>query len=1286
MILSKDGHNRSFDSESSGTVSGEGAGAVVLKRYTKALEDGDQIYAIIKGSAINNDGDRKVGFTAPSVDGQSDVIRLAHQAANVNPESISYIEAHGTATKLGDPIEVLALTQAFGKNGSKHYCALGSVKSNIGHLDTAAGVAGFIKTVLCLKNKTLVPSLHYTTPNPEINFKESPFYVNTELKNWQVDNFPLRAGVSSFGIGGTNAHVIVEEAPLSAVRTEAVSYELIPLSAKTSGALKRQQENLKRFLEVNKSINLGDVAWTLQNRKVFSHRSSFVAQTIGEAIESLENTKGRTPQLRSIINQEKKVVFMFSGQGSQYENMGLDLYTIEGSVFKKTIDECFELSKQFTTIDFKKILYPIESDKSTLINETINTQPILFMFEYSLAKEMEYYGIVPDEMIGHSIGEYVAACFSGVLTLADALKMVIKRSALMQSLPKGSMLAVNSSVDQIKKYLTKEIDLAALNSPDNCVVSGSTASINALVKRLEKDAVQSKLLQTSHAFHSSQMEPMLEEFLRSIESIEINSARIPYLSNLTGKRITVNNLKEKKYWSDHIRGTVKFSEGIDELLSQGDSVFIEIGPGNSLTNFVHQHLKENKTGEVYSLIRRHDRMENGKAFFLNTISSLWESGLDIKLTHLVSGRMNHKLSLPTYPFEKIKYPVGEGGLKAVSERILQLNEEKRLDESQWYYEPSWKSAPLNFEIHSNPTEQYLVFCDQGEVGIQMVGLLRKIVDKIVVVRIGSNYKKTDDNVFEINPYHYEDYEELFNELKKKNIHTTHIIHLMSLEQDVSELARREDIEKNKVFGFYSLLHITKELSKFDNQAPLNLAVITNNLEDIFSGKIIHPSKAIVNGIITVIAQENPFIKCKLIDLSEETIQAEGIVNLIKEVRTEIQDRFIVYRNNIRWIRDYNPVKISSSNSFKESKIRNGGTYLITGGLGNLGFILAKHLLKRYNANLILVGRINLSQLDLNDDLTAYENKKHNRLRELKQIGSVSYHAVNSLDLFSMQEVIEKSESEFGRINGVIHAAGLVEGNSFKGMNFISVEECEAQFESKLAGTQVLGELFKNKELDFCLFTSSLSSIIGGKEFSAYASANAYLDYFSRKGIIKNSISINFDGLNFNEQSYIESSLNQSEIVEVFEEILLAQYRPQLIVSLKKLDCRIKKWVYPTPNMDTSLSEIQSNAGMKRSAIFSATYVEAQSETEKELCQLFQSFFGINEIGIDDDFFELGGDSLKALTIISRIHQKLNVQLRIMDILQHPNIKNLGKEIDSIKNIGQMKSGGTTKHFKYEIEI
>jgi len=659
LILSPDGFCRPFDANANGTVFGNGLGAVVLKRLEDALSDGDNIEAVIIGSAINNDGSLKVSYSAPSVTGQAEVIAEALANADVESETITYVETHGTGTSLGDPTEMTALTQAF-RSGTqkKGFCALGSVKSNIGHLDAAAGVASLIKTVLALKHKKIPPSLHFESPNPSIDFEKSPFFINTKLSEWKVDGNHLRAGVSSFGVGGTNAHVIVQEAPVIEPSSTCRPHQLLVMSAKTSFALDGITTNIVEHLKKHPRLSLADVAYTLQvGRKAFSHRRMIVCQNVNDAVSKLEAVD---PNRVLTVYQERRnppVAFMFSGQGSQYVNMGLELYRTE-SEFREHIDRCSEILQSHLSVDLRDILYPKEGNIEELaqrLKQTSITQPVLFTIEYALARLWMSWGVQPAALVGHSIGEYVAACLAGVFSLEDALSLVATRGRLMQELPGGSMLAVPLSEKEIEPFLNENLSLSAVNSLSICTVSGEKEAVGDLEEELSKRNVDCRHLHTSHAFHSKMMDPIIDAFADHAKQVRMHPPKIPIISTVTGTWITPDEIMNAVYWVKNLRQTVRFADCVQELLKEPNRALLEVGPGQTLSTLARQDPIKSKEQIVLSSIRHPKDEKSDNAFILNTLGRLWLAGVQMDWSGFYKDEKRHRVPLPSYPFERHRY-------------------------------------------------------------------------------------------------------------------------------------------------------------------------------------------------------------------------------------------------------------------------------------------------------------------------------------------------------------------------------------------------------------------------------------------------------------------------------------------------------------------------------------------------------------------------------------------------------------------------------------------------------
>lgn len=665
MIFSKDGHCKAFDAAASGTISGEGVGVVVLKRLEDALNDKDPIYAVIKSSITNNDGANKIGFTAPSVEGQYDCIRQSHHVAKIDPATISFVETHGTGTDLGDSIEIESLNKAFSFNTEKH-CAIGSVKSNMGHLDAAAGVSGLIKAALTIKHRVLPASLHFENANENINFDQGPFYVNTTNKKFDSATV-LRGAVSSFGMGGTNAHVLLEESPVQQRTNHESPFELITFSAKTEEALYEYERTIVDFLAKHKEANISDIAFTYATgRAQFNHRGTLL----------LSNREIIQTKINSISKQNlPTLIFLFSGQGSQYKKMGEYLYKNE-PFFTGILDVGFNFIKQKTGEDFKSVLYGDDATADDDLKDTKYTQPLLFLFEYALAKLLMYWGIHPSHMMGHSLGEYTAACVSGVFQFEEALQLIIKRGALMNQAISGAMLAIKEPIENIEEFLNDDLDIAAINTGNSVVISGSHEDISKLKTILEGEKMNSLVLPTSHAFHSKFMDPLLDSFKDEFKSLSLNEPTIPFISNVTGEFITNEMATSPEYWAKHLRNTVLFSKGADTLLEKENVAFIEVGPGAALLGMIQQQAKIREVEiRTCQTIKRSKETDEANKLNVSLLSNLWLNGVPINWSAYFSDKNCYKVSGPGYPFEKNKFPSRVDPLDRYNVKMDSIEEE-----------------------------------------------------------------------------------------------------------------------------------------------------------------------------------------------------------------------------------------------------------------------------------------------------------------------------------------------------------------------------------------------------------------------------------------------------------------------------------------------------------------------------------------------------------------------------------------------------------------------------------
>ena len=1318
MIYSPDGHCRAFDAKAQGIVGGEGVGIVVLKRLDEALADGDHIHAVISGSAINNDGAFKVGYTAPSLDGQAEVIAMAQAAADVEPETITYIEAHGTATPLGDSVEIAALRKAFqARTDKKGYCAIGSVKTNIGHADAAAGIAGMIKTVLALQYRQIPPSLHFETPNPELNLADSPFYVNTKLSEWKAGEGPRRAGVSSFGIGGTNAHVIVEEPPPQETSGPSRPRQLLLLSAKTDSALETATKNLVEHLKNQPDLNLADAAYTLQvGRRKFSNRRVVVCQNVDEAVNALDTVDPKSVFTALAAMDDRPVVFMFSGQGSQYVNMGLELYRVEPE-FRELIDLCAEILKPHLGLDLREVLYPDEKniDEATRrLTQTSMTQPALFAIEYALAKLLAEWGIRPRAMIGHSIGEYVAACMAGVFSLEDALKVVAMRGRLIQELPDGAMLAIALAEKETRRLIGSQLSLAAVNGASSCVISGTEKNVDALQSELAVQKVYCRRLHTSHAFHSEMMEPILSQFTQFLAKINLNPPEMRYISNVTGTWITDAEATDPIYWARHLRHTVRFADGIAELLKMPNAILLEIGPGRTLATIAKQQVNKTSDLPMLSSLPHPNEQEPDLAFLLKTLGRLWLKGAKVDWTGFYAREKRHRIPLPTYPFERQRYWI-EPQTQATPLKAVQGTAVKKPNISDWFYIPSWKrTTPLklnNIDMLNQKKLSWLIFIDEYAVGATTAKRLKKAGQHVVSVTVGEKFTKVDDGFYSINPQTPNDYEELLRELRVLNNVPNKILHFWCISPNEHQDMGFELVERYQYLGFYSLLFIAQGLGKHCVDNFIQISVFSNNMREVTGGDLVCPEKATLSGACKIIPQEYQNIKCRSIDLSipvSDTNQKDKMINqIIYETINLSSDTVVAHRNDYRWIEAFEPVRLDKTAGMTP-RLKEKGTYLITGGLGGIGFALAEHLAKTLRANLILTGRSYFPAKDeweqwlANHDEKDSTSQKIRKIQELEKLGA-EFLTVSAdvADLEQMQTVIHRAEDIFGKINGVVHSAGIIDHGGI--IQRRSLEKTAEVLASKVTGTLVLNTVFADDELDFFVCCSSMGTVRYKSLFGevGYCAANEFLDAFGYYRFFRNgsfTVTINWCGWNevgmavratdyFSEVygAKIETTtdISPSEGVDIFLRIIGSEHA-RVAVWPQELGIAIeqeKSFIDITHSLE-SAKPSHSRPDLQ------TPYVASRNEQEQAVAEIWQELLGIQRVGIHDNYFELGGDSLLAVQIISRLRDNLEIELPLPRFFETPTIAGLTEFIETIRltRLGPRLYRETTTSEREEGEI
>ena len=1086
-VVSPDGRVRAFDSGANGTVFGSGGGVVILKRLRDALADGDTIRAVIKGSAINNDGAEKAGYTAPSVNSQADAIVEALANADVDAESISYIEAHGSGTPVGDPIEIRALTKAFRASTQRlGFCAIGSVKTNVGHLDAAAGMAGLIKTVLALQHRQIPASLHFSGANPEIDFPSTPFYVNTQLEPWVSVGGLRRAGIMSTGMGGTNAHVVLEEAPAAVVAPSPGRMNLLVVSARTEAALAASAEQLRLFLATNPSINMDDVACTLQSgRKAMPYRLFVAAPDRAGAVAALAAPPARLSTAHVDDGIKRSLVLLLPGVGDHYVGMGRELYA-EFAVFRREVDLCAEILRPSLGLDIRDVLYPknrdwrnngrgidlkkmlagnteaAEDEDARRLNQALYLQPALFTVEYALARLWEDLGVVPQAIVGHSMGEYVAACLSGVFSLEDALRLLVRRTQLVDRLPQARMLAVPLCEAELESLLTSDLSIALINGPKLCVVAGPPAKMEEFSVMLTARGIISRPVRNTHAFHSRLLDPIMPAFAEEVRKVRPRAPSIPFLSNVTGRWITDGEATDPDYWGRHTNHTARFDDALRTLWGMKDPILLEAGPGRTLSVLAQQHPARpaGASAQAVGSMRHHYENQPDEEMLLTGVARLWLSGIEPRWEHLHRGRSPRKIPLPTYPFERQNYWFEIPALPTPEVASVQ-SIQKNPDEEEWFYVPSWKRLlPKGVEIHElsgrlKTGMPWLFFLDECGVASALVKRFKAAGIEVATVSSGSDFAMTGTHDFTIIPGMAEHYHRLLESFPSDGRTPGGVVHAWSISGNDSSGTGTFDQAQN--LGFYSLMFLAAALARRGLDGECKLFALSDQVQDVDGRERLKPEKSTVLGPCLVIPQEFPNVIVKNIDLElpeTGTLDEVAVDQLIGEFCGSDVELCVAHRNGQRWVQVYEPAELARPEGAR-SPFRDGGVYLITGGMGNVGLEIARHLARKYRARLILVGRTNLPKRDswaawisdhAEDDPCS---RKIRAIKEIEELGGNVLHGNSSVDdRAGMEKILEEAEARFGSLHGVIHGAGLVGDEGYGEIGSADGALGESHFQAK----------------------------------------------------------------------------------------------------------------------------------------------------------------------------------------------------------------------------------------------
>ncbi|NEO12997.1 MULTISPECIES: type I polyketide synthase [unclassified Moorena] len=1260
-MLSPYGRCKTFDSTADGFVGGEGCGMVILKRLSDAVADGDNILAVIRGTAINHDGDTS-GLTVPSRPSQQAVIGQALENGGVDPASISYIEAHGTGTSLGDPIEVGAIGTVFGPTHSKeHPVIIGSAKSNVGHLASAAGIAGLMKVILQLQYRKIAPSLHFKQPNPYINWAQLPVQVATKLTSWPTNGKSRIAGVSSFGMGGTNAHVIIEEAPSIATTQNVIErpIHLLTLSAKTEKAIDDLVSNYQNYLETNPELALADVCYTANTgRAQFNHRLGVIASEPKELMEKLLGWKTQSELVGVFSGQPNsespKIAFLFTGQGSQYINMGRQLYE-KAPTFRQALEECDQILQPYLETSILEIIYPKDAQNSSLLDQTAYTQPAIFALEYALFKLWDSWGIKPSVVMGHSVGEYVAACITGVFSLEDGLKLIAMRGKLMQQLPSGgemvSVMASEFQVTEAIKEYTSQVTIAAVNGPESIVISGNSGAIKNICSQFESIGVKTKQLQVSHAFHSPLMEPMLTEFEAVAKQVTYKEPKIPLISNVTGTEIGAE-ITTADYWVGHVRQPVKFAQSMKTLEEQGYETFLEIGSKPILLGMGRQCVTED-VGEWLPSLRpgiplpsplERGKSEDASLFhsewqqMLSSLGKLYVKGVKIDWSGFDSDYNRQKVALPTYPFQRERYWVEttdtkqkqhqntdnihqtpifqlltQGNTETLTQQLettgkLSSEKLKLLPEildilaqqhqeqltaatlKNWFYEIQWK--PLD-QSNSNTNIQpthWLILADTTGVAEKLAQKLQQQGHEYNLVYRGENYQKQTANTYQLNPHTPQEFEQLYQEIQQNT--QTSITKLIHLWSLDAPASKELTVEILEETQLWGCGSVVNLLQTLlKNSSIPELWLVTRGSQSVLSN---------TENQITGLAASPLWGLGRLVSLEHPQLWG-GLIDLDPQVPAADETEKL-------W-------ELLANQQFEEDHLALRGENTYVARLVNKDTPeFYQPLSLSSDSSYLITGGLGALGLHTaqwlvekggkNIVLTGRRpptEKVTESIKKLEETGCQVRVLLGDVSVEAdIAKILEQIQTSMPTLKGIIHAAGVT--GEIQLLQELEFSQLEAVLRPKVVGGWLLHQLTQKLELDFFVNFSSIASVWGSKGQAHYAAANHFLDglTYYRRSLGAPSYSINWGpwlggGMATGEGINLLNKMGvkplESEKAIVALEKVLVSNSPQTVVA--NMNWRLFKQVYELGGKRSLLSEISLD--------LEATYGEdgEEQETQKQ---------------------------------------------------------------------------------------
>ena len=1260
---SPDGHCRSFDAKAKGNVHGNGAGVLLLKRLSDAVRDRDHIHAVIKGSAACNDGSVKVGFTAPGVDGQARAAAQAMAVAGVHPDTIGYLEATGTATELGDPIEIEALTRAYRLSTDRRgYVPVGSVKSNIGHLDAASGAAALIKTVLALEREAIPPSLHFEAPNPRIDFASSPFFVNAELRPWPRGEQPRRAAVHTYAVGGTNTHLILEEPPLRDASSPSRPWQLLMLSARSTSALHTTTTNLAQHLARHGEVPLADAAYTLQvGRRHFPVRRAVLCGGGGEAVELLETLPTDRVATRTQAGQGAAVAWLFPDAGTFVSGTGAGLYQAEPT-FREHVDHCAGILGAQIGCDLAELI--AGGGPARALDPRL-AQPALFAFEIALARLWQEWGVTPRAVLGQGVGECVAACVAGVLSLEDGLALAAARGRALAALPRQVRLEVAlSDEDVLRPYLVSGLELEAALG-ESLRVTGPEEAALELQDRLNQEGIDCLYLGDCPGRPAGH-HPVVATFAQEIGRLTFGAPALPLLSGAAGTVAAPAEVAKPAYWARQLGAPLRLAAALRELLRDLRPIFLEVGPGDALSTAAARLADEDGTLALASL-GSESANEMEQARLLEALGNLWLAGVAPNWSGFYRHEQRHRVPLPTYPFERTRI----WAQPSIDRRVALLRQpsiHEKLGLGDWFWAPSWKrSEQPALASRPEPDRSWLVLADPLGVGGQLARRLREEGADVAVARPGEAFGR-DGEEYRLRPGWRSDWAALLASLRDEGGLPRRIVHLWALTADEDGGAAPGLADPLQDLCFWSLLHLSQALAELGCHEDVRIDAVTSGAQEVTGEETLLPGKATMLSLCKVMPQEMPGLTCRTIDVvppedGESAARVAG--RLLAEVLGDGSDPTVAWRGARRWVQTHQRLRLDPPEG-KPALLRENGVYLVAGSVEGFGLLLAGYLARTVRARLVLVGSSELPDPRAWDAWLAQHRETDDvavRIREVRALEAIGAEVLLcEADLTSHEEVrdaVERAVARFGAIDGVFWAAGDQGPDLARGLAQIDCEFFESRLRSRLSGLLSLQEALRGREPSFWLLAATVSSALGGPAAAVDCAADIFLDLYARLQAQSGTsrwTSVDWDAFEAGQGGFARTGITAEEGVQAIERLLAAGDIPQVVVSTVDLQARL----------DHSVGH-GAAAGVDRSGLeerpdLPVPYVEPRNEIESQVARIWSEVLRIRGIGAEDNFFDLGGNSLVATQLVSRLRGAFQVELGLQDFFEGATVANVAESL------------------------